>query len=122
MAPRKKWICITACVLAMLCASIAVIIISCTSGEPDFVVAGTVLDATTGQSIAGARVSDDGYGPKPYRGATTDSTGKYHYNTWGEEHGIVTQAPGYKAQRQTLTTSLLQTEKKKVLNFQLTRE
>ena len=86
------------------------------------VVTGIVLDATTGQPIAGAGVSDDGYGPKPYKGATTDATGKYRYTTWGEEHSIVAQAPGYKAQRQTLITSLLQTEKKKVLNFKLTRE
>ena len=99
MAPRKKSIWITSCIVTVLCASVAVIVMNCTSGEPGLVVTGTVLDATTGQPIAGARVSDDGYGPKPYKGATTDATGEYHYSTGAEEHGVAAQAPGYKAQR-----------------------
>ena len=86
------------------------------------IITGTVKDAGTGQPIAGARVSDDRYGPKPYRGASTDSTGKYRYDTWPEEHRIVAQAPGYKAQRQTLSTGYYQDQKEVVMDFALVRE
>jgi hypothetical protein len=70
---------------------------------PEFVVAGTVTDSATGQPIEGARVSDDGYGPEPYKGAVTDSQGKYSYRTWSEEHSVKAEAPGYKPQRKSIT-------------------
>jgi outer membrane lipoprotein-sorting protein len=91
--------------------------------QPKFVVAGTVKDATTGQPIAGAKVSDDGYGKKPYKGATTDSEGKYRYFTWSEEHGIKAEAAGYKTQHKGIT-GLFHTEptNEKVIDFALERE
>jgi len=111
------------CIIVALCTSVIVILpIACTSSEPKFVVKGTVKDATTGQAIAGAKVSDDGYGQKPYKNAITAPNGNYRYITWAEEHSIVAQAPGYKPQRQALTTSFFQTEKEKVLDFMLVPE
>ena len=92
------------------------------NGEPQMVLMGVVTDGATGEPIPGARVADDGYGPKPYKSAITDSAGKYRYVTWCEEHTIVAQAPGYRPQRTTLLTSLFQTEKEKVLHFSLVRE
>lgn len=91
--------------------------------EPEFIVTGTVTDAATGQPIAGARVSDDGYGPEPYRGAVTDSQGRYSYTTWAEEHSIVAKAAGYKPQRKGLT-GLFHTEsgKKAIMDFALERD
>lgn len=93
--------------------------------EPGFVVTGTVTDKTTGQPIAGAKVSDDGYGPKPYKGAITDSRGRYSYHTWPEEHRIKAEAPGYKPQRKGLRTGLFHTEnveEKEIIDFALERE
>jgi len=91
--------------------------------QPEFVVTGTVTDAATGEPIAGAKVSDDGYGPEPYRGAVTDSQGGYRYATWAEEHTIVAKAPGYKPQRKGLT-GLFHTEpgKEAIMNFALERD
>ena len=68
------------------------------------------------------KVSDDGYWPKPYKGAATGPAGEYRYVTWGEEHVIVAQAPGYKTQRKSMTMSFFQTEKEKVIDFALVRE
>lgn len=91
--------------------------------EPKFVVTGTVTDATTGQPIVGAKVSDDGYGPKPYKGATTDSEGKYSYRTWPEEHHIRAEAPGYKPQRKGITGLFhVENEDEKVIDFALEPE
>ena len=91
--------------------------------EPGFVIAGVVTDATTGQPIAGARVSDNGYGPKPYRSAITNSEGRYSYVTWPEEHSIVAEAPGYKAQRKGITGGLFHTaEESQVIDFALKPE
>ena len=95
--------------------------ISCGS-QPQLAVTGIVKDATTAKPISGAVVSDDGYGPKPYKGATTDSMGRYRYFTWHEEHSIVASALGYKIARQTLKTNLFQTDKEKVLDFSLPPE
>jgi outer membrane lipoprotein-sorting protein len=93
--------------------------------EPEFVVTGTVTDATTGQPIAGAKVFDDGYGPKPYKGAITDANGRYSYQTWPEEHRIKAEAPGYKTQRKGLQAGLFHTDNvgdKQVIDFALERE
>ena len=57
--------------------------------DPQLVVTGVVTDAATGQPIEGAKVSDDGYGPKPYRGTVTGPSGTYVYVTWNEEHGVI---------------------------------
>jgi len=95
---------------------------SCASSEPGLTVRGIVKDAETGQPIAGATVSDDGYGPKPYKSATTDATGTYHFVTWSEEHNVIAQAPGYKAGHQLLKSSLFKKEKEKVLDFALVRQ
>ncbi|MHC4456316.1 MAG: carboxypeptidase regulatory-like domain-containing protein [Planctomycetota bacterium] len=89
----------------------------------DFVVKGTVTDAATGEPIAGAKVSDDGYGPKPYRCGITDSEGRYSYLTWPEEHNIVAEAPGYKPQRKGITGLFhVENEDEKVINFALEPE
>ncbi len=91
--------------------------------EPKFVVTGTVTDATTGQPIAGAKVTDDGYGPEPYKGAITDSEGKYSYLTWPEEHRIKAEAPGYKPQRKGITGLFhVESEDEKVIDFALEPE
>ena len=90
--------------------------------QPTLVVRGVVTDGVTGEPIAGAEVSDEGYGPKPHKGAITDSAGQYRYVTWGEEHPIVTRALGYQAQHKTMTMSFFQTEKEKVMDFALVRE
>lgn len=90
--------------------------------DPQLVVTGVVTDAATGQPIEGAKVSDDGYGPKPYRGAVTGPSGTYVYVTWAEEHSVIAKAPGYREQRQTLITDFFQTEREKVINFELQPE
>jgi outer membrane lipoprotein-sorting protein len=92
---------------------------------PGFVVTGTVTDAATGRPIAGAKVSDDGYGPKPYKGAITDANGVYSYHTWPEEHRIKAEASGYKPQHKGLSTGLFHTENvedKQVIDFTLEPE
>ncbi len=91
--------------------------------KPKFVVTGIVTDATTGQPIAGAKVIDDGYGPEPYKGAITDSEGKYSYLTWPEEHRIKAEAPGYKPQRKGITGLFhVESEDEKVIDFALEPE
>ncbi|MHC4624408.1 MAG: carboxypeptidase regulatory-like domain-containing protein [Planctomycetota bacterium] len=93
--------------------------------EPEFVVTGRVTDATTGEAIAGAKVSDDGYGPKPYKGAITDADGRYRYRTWPEEHRIKAAAPDYKTQRKGLQAGLFHTDNvgdKQVMDFALEPE
>ncbi len=119
MGAKRKVTCYTILLAILLIVILAVV---SKNSQPGLVLTGTVTDAATGQPIAGARVSDDDYGTKPYKGVITDQTGNYSYVTWAEEHKIVAQAAGYKSQRQTLITSLLQTEKKTVLNFVLVRE
>ena len=109
------------CATAVVFVIIALFLDGCAS-EPGLVLSGTVTDAVTGEPIAGARVSDDGYGPKPYRGAVTDATGRYQYKTWCEEHNVVARAPGYRPQREAMFTSLFQTEKEKVMDFELSPE
>jgi outer membrane lipoprotein-sorting protein len=91
--------------------------------QPPFVVRGTVTDAATGEPIAGVKVSDDGYGPKPYRSAITDSEGNYRYHTWAEEHNVKAEVSGFKAQHKGLTGLFhAKTEGEKVINFALERK
>ncbi|MHC4692099.1 MAG: carboxypeptidase regulatory-like domain-containing protein [Planctomycetota bacterium] len=90
--------------------------------QPPFGVSGTVTDSTTGRPIPGAKVSDDGYGPKPYKGAITDAEGRYSYFTWSEEHTIIAQVPGYKPKRKNIKAGLFHTENvenTQVINFAL---
>jgi len=88
--------------------------------DPNFVIRGTVRDAVTGKPIAGAKVSDDGYGRQPNQFGMTDSDGKFQYKSWREEHNVKAEAPGYQTRQSGFTTSILQTEKEKVLDFILT--
>jgi len=90
--------------------------------EPSLSLTGVVRDAKSEKPIAGAKVSDDKYGPEPYKGAVTDAGGKYSYKTWSEEHGIIAQAPGYKIQKKTLTTDLMHKDKETVLDFALEQD
>ncbi len=83
---------------------------------------GIVRDAETGQVIAGASVSDNGYGPKPYKSSMTDSAGRFSYSTWPEEHYILAEAPGYKSQRKTISGEQSQSDKYAVVNFSLERQ
>ncbi len=91
--------------------------------QPSFVVRGTVTDAATGEPIAGVRVSDDGYGPEPYKSAITDSEGRYRYLTWPEEHRIKAEISGYKPQHKGLTGLFhTETEDEKNIDFALEQE
>ena len=104
-------------------------------GPPEQVIKGAVTDASTGQPISGARVSDDGYGPAPSWGviragdcapwgAVTDSLGTYRYLTWPEHHSIKATAAGYKTQRKSLYDShfVLNKKSEEVIDFALERE
>jgi hypothetical protein len=136
----SKRISIAGCVIVAICAFV-VILLAATKpcGPPELVITGTVTDAETGQTIAGAKVSDGGYGPKPSwdtiragdcrpHGAITDSQGKYRYLTWPEHHSIEAEAPGYKTQRKSLFEGHLgdffeeQKEQQKRINFTLEPE
>jgi hypothetical protein len=46
----------------------------------------------------------------------------YQFVTWSEEHNVIAQAPGYKAQSRLLKSSLFKEEKEKVLDFALVRQ
>jgi len=90
-----------------------------TTAKPTVVVRGTITDAATGLPIVGARVSDDAYGPKPYRSAVTDAAGRYSFTTWAEEHYMLVEAAGYRKQRVGITGDILQREGERVLDFAL---
>ncbi|MDD5006718.1 MAG: carboxypeptidase-like regulatory domain-containing protein [Candidatus Omnitrophica bacterium] len=102
-------------VLLLVVAVILGVASGCAPKAPNFNLSGTVTDAVTDKPIKGAVVSDDNYGPKPWKSALTDATGKYSYMTWGEEHKIIAQAPGYKLKEEMLK------DNQKVLDFKLTR-
>lgn len=127
MTMQRKHVLAATGFTAALCAYAALILVmelkygSTGGGEgPRFVVTGIVRNGTTGEPITGARISDEGYGPKPHKGATTGATGLYRYLTWGEEHDVVAKAPGYEMQSRTLKTGVFQTSNGTVLDFALT--
>ena len=109
---------------------------SCESGPPSMVIRGMVTDATTGEPMAGVKVSDDGYGPQPQwdairagerapGGAVTDTAGKYSFLTWPEHHTIIAEADGYEPQRETLYSGHFVFNKEEdevVIDFALTPE
>ncbi|MEN6308095.1 MAG: M56 family metallopeptidase [Anaerohalosphaeraceae bacterium] len=84
---------------------------------PDYMLSGTVMDAQSGQPIAGAIVLDDGYGPQPYQKGITDAAGKFEYKSWNEEHTITAKAEGYHSQSMVFMTWPLDNSKQ--LNFKL---
>lgn len=84
---------------------------------PDYMLSGTVMDAQSGQPIAGAIVLDDGYGPQPYQKGITDDEGKFEYKSWNEEHTITAKADGYHSQSMVFMTWPLDNSKQ--LNFTL---
>jgi len=57
---------------------------------------------------------------EPPPAGVTDATGEYQYATWPEEHFIIARAPGYLPERRLLRTDLGGTERRKVVNFELT--
>ncbi len=111
--PKRAKLGILGLAVVIITAAILLPMASCTPGPPSLVIKGTIKDAQTGKPIAGARVFDDGYGPKPKWeqikadersewGAITNSAGEYSFLTWPEHHSIKVEAPGYKAKRQSL--------------------
>jgi len=135
MTAKKKKILIVAGIILGVPVAIIVFLSCLPAGPPDLIITGVVTDANTGQPIAGAKVSDDGYGPKPSWGsiragdcspwgAVTDSDGKYSYLTWPEHHGIKAQAAGYKAHRKSLYKGhfVLQKDSEEVMDFALEPE
>ena len=106
-------------ILLALMATAAAMILGCGKKAPDLTLSGTVVDASSGTPIQGASISDESYGPEPRQSAITDSSGRYSYRTWAEEHTIVVKAPGYKTQAETLAGP---GQAEKTLDFKLTRE
>ncbi len=86
---------------------------------PDYVLSGTVMDAQSGQPIAGAIVLDDGYGPQPYQKGITDDAGKFEYKSWNEEHNITARADGYHSQTKVFTTAPF--DNSRALDFKLSK-
>jgi hypothetical protein len=139
---EKSWkkISIAGSVIVTVCAFVIIALpIIKPGGPPGLVITGTVTDAKTGQPIAGAKVSDGRYGPKPQwstiqagdcaaHGAITDSQGKYRYLTWPEHHTIEAQAVGYKTQGKSVYKGHLgdffedEKEQEKVIDFTLEPE
>jgi len=86
---------------------------------PEFTIRGRVLDAQTGEPIAGATVGDaNDYADGQFQ-TQTDSDGQYAYNTWYEEHMIIARAPGYLPQEEILITKWIGKEKDKAIDFEL---
>jgi hypothetical protein len=139
---EKSWnrTSIAGSIIVAICAfMVTVLAVEKPGGPPGLVITGVVTDAETGQPIAGARVSDGRYGPKPAwdtirpgdcvpHGAITDAQGKYRYLTWGEHHSVLAEAAGYKAQHGSLYEGHLgdffeeEKEKEKLINFALEPE
>ena len=117
---KRSWIILG--IATVLVAGLVVLALMPHYKKPTLLVTGIVKDAATGAPIVGAKVFDDGYGPKPWKGAATGFNGGYRYMTWAEEHNVAAQVPGYKKESKLLTTNVLQTDKEKVLDFALVRQ
>ena len=111
--PKRAKLGILGLAVVIIIAAILLPMAKSMPGLPELIIKGTVKDAQTGKPIAGARVFDDGYGPKPNWeqikadersewGAITNSAGEYSFLTWPEHHSIKVEAPGYKSERQSL--------------------
>jgi len=117
--PKKAKLGILGLAVVIIAAAILLPMATCKPGPPSLVIKGVVKDAQTGEPIAGARVFDDGYGPKPSWeqikanersewGAITNSAGEYSFLTWPEHHllffylSIKVEALGYRAKRESL--------------------
>ena len=88
------------------------------------VVAGTVIDAATGEPIADARVCDNRYGAAPNRlpqETWTDTQGRFELATSYEEHTIAASAPGFEPRFRTLLTKNFRREPRVGMDFQLER-
>jgi len=133
--PKKAKLGILGLAVVIITAAILLPMASCTPGPPSLVIKGTVKDAQTGKPIAGARVFDDGYGPKPNWeqikadvrsewGAITNTAGEYSFHTWPEHHSIKVEAQGYKAKRQSLYDGhfVLNTKDEEIFDFALEPE
>ncbi len=133
--PKKARLGILGLAVVIIIAAILLPMATCRPGPPELVIKGIVTDAQTGKPIAGARVFDDGYGPKPNWeqvktdersewGAITNSAGEYSFLTWAEHHSIKVEAPGYKSERQSLYDGHFVFKKKdeEIFNFTLEPE
>jgi hypothetical protein len=133
--PKKAKLGILGLAVVIIVAAILLPMAACTSGPPSLVIKGVVKDAQTQEPIAGARVFDDGYGPKPNWeqikadersewGAITNSAGEYSFLTWPEHHSIKVEAPGYKAKRQSLYDGhfVFNTKDEEIFDFALEPE
>jgi len=106
----------------ILTAAILLPMAKAASKPPEFVIKGKVIDAKTGQPIAGAKVGDVEKYAEGKQCTTTDSNGNYEYKTWYEEHGVKAEADGYRRQDKGFGTKLFGSEKEKVIDFELTPE
>ncbi len=111
--PKRAKLGILGLAVVIITAAILLPMAKSMPGPPELNIKGIVKDAQTGEPIAGARVFDDGYGPKPNWeqikanvrsewGAITNSAGEYSFLTWPEHHSIKVEAPDYKPERQSL--------------------
>lgn len=118
---RKKVFIILGSAFVILCIIAGIIIYTGHNAPPNLVVSGIVKDAKTGEPIQGAKVSDGQYASGKFFDMT-DSTGRYLYLTYPEEHSIVVEVRGYKTQSQLLTTKLFNEKKEKIFDFMLERD
>ena len=130
--PKKAKIGILGLAVVIITAAILLPMAAFKPGLPSMVIKGIVKDAQMGEPIAGARVFDDGYGPKPdweqikadersEWGAITNSAGEYSFLTWPEHHSIKVEAPGYESERRSLYSGHFVINKKdeEIFNFAL---
>lgn len=117
---------LTAAITIIIAAAITIPAMVAVSAEAkdiktNLTVTGTVTDAQTGKPIQGAKISDKTYNGGN-QGAVSDAKGKYSYQTWYEEHSVITKAKGYESQTKTLKTKLVGSEKEVSIDFQLQPE
>ena len=110
-----------ATILILVCVMLFCVIPMAKAGNAEFVIRGTVVDASTGKPIAGARVGDNKYNYGKFF-ALTDSDGNYSYKTYYEEHNITAEANGYNSDDAILLTKLFGPEKERVMDFALEKQ